>query len=98
MADRNGTIKRLQDSLKVINGWCCRTDSLDDPIANVERAVEDALELLKESEPVVRCKDCKWWKDYTCENDFVLRQIYDCGCYPDFHTDSEWFCAEGERR
>jgi hypothetical protein len=62
--------------------------------------LRDALELLllKDSEPVVRCKDCKWWKDYKCENDFVLRQIFDCGCYPDFHTDSEWFCAEGERR
>lgn len=47
---------------------------------------------------VVRCKDCKWWKDYKCENDYVLRQIFDCGCYPDFHTDAEWFCAEGERR
>lgn len=51
MPDRDGTIKRLQDSLKVINGWCCRTDSLDDPIMNVERAMEDALELLKEQEP-----------------------------------------------
>lgn len=46
MLDRDGTIKRLQDSLKVVNGWCCRTDSLNDPIMNVERAMEDALELL----------------------------------------------------
>lgn len=60
--------------------------------------MKEAEELLKNSESVVRCKDCKWWKDYKCENDYVLRQIFDCGCYPDFHTDSEWFCAEGERR
>ena len=72
--------------------------------------LRDALELLKQDgcencaiaiedrQMIVRYKDCKWWKDYKCENDFVLRQIYDCGCYPDFHTDSEWFCAEGERR
>ena len=53
MLDRNGTIKRLQDSLKVVNGWCCRTDSMDDPIMNVERAIEDALELLMGQEPRV---------------------------------------------
>ncbi len=70
----------------------------------------DALELLKQDgcencamavedrQMVVRCKDCRWWEDGRCENDYVHQQIYDDGCYPDFHTDSEWFCAEGERR
>lgn len=54
MPNLDGTIKRLQDSLKVMNRWC-RTDSLDDPIANIERAIEDALELLKAQQktPVV---------------------------------------------
>ena len=56
MADRNGTIKRLHDSLKVMNRWC-RTDSLDDPISNIERAIEDALELLKGQEPRVLTYD-----------------------------------------
>lgn len=60
--------------------------------------MEEATELLKDSEPVVRCKDCRWWKDGKCENEYVLEQIYDCGCYPDFHTNFDWFCAEGERR
>lgn len=60
--------------------------------------MKEAEELLKDSEPVVRCKDCRWWRDWKCENDYVHQQIYDDGCYPDFHTDSEWFCAEGERR
>lgn len=70
----------------------------------------DALELLKQDgcencaiaiedrQMVIRCKDCRWWEDGKCENDYVHQQIYDDGCYPDFHTYSEWFCAEGERR
>lgn len=68
---------------------------------DVRLSKEDAekiLALLKEQEMVVRCKDCKHWNAGTCLNDNVFRQIEVCGCYPDFVTDSNWFCAEGERR
>lgn len=92
MLDRNGTIKRLQDSLKVVNGWCCRTDSLDDPIMNVERAMEDALELLKEQEPVVRCKDCKHQNWVNAETGCIVCKIGRGTNAPD------WYCADGERR
>ena len=51
-----------------------------------------------EMKPLVLCKDCKWWKDGLCESDDVARKINDCGCYPDFRTDSDWFCYDGERR
>lgn len=82
----------------------CTSDEL------LKEVMETALELLKQDgcencamavedrQMVVRCKDCRWWEDGRCENDYVHQQIYDDGCYPDFHTDSEWFCAEGERR
>ena len=59
---------------------------------------QDALELLKEQKTIVRCKDCKFWDAGLCLNDNVSWQIQDCGCYPNFITDSNWFCAEGERR
>lgn len=58
----------------------------------------DALELLKTMGLVIRCKDCRWWQDGRCANDYVHQQMNDDEYYPDFHTDSEWFCAEGERR
>ena len=45
---------------------------------------------------LVRCKDCKWYKRGECENDYVLSQIHDCGCYPNFETYPDWFCAYGE--
>lgn len=48
-------------------------------------------------EEVVRCKDCKWWENGLCESDDVARKINDCGCYPDFRTNSDWYCADGER-
>jgi len=47
---------------------------------------------------LIRCRDCKWWESGLCENDYVAQKIKDCGCYPDFRTDSDWFCADGERR
>jgi len=76
MPNLDGTIKRLQDSLKVMNRWC-RTDSLDDPIANIERAIEDALELLKAQQKTSvvfkqfdgsiesECGNCGLWLDKT---------------------------------
>ena len=60
--------------------------------------LRDALELLKDSEPVIRCKDCRWWEDGVCGNDYTLCQIIDCGCSPEFCTDPDWYCAEGEKR
>ena len=47
---------------------------------------------------LVRCKDCKYYHAYECENDYVLRRIRDCGCNPPFDVDPDWFCADGERR
>lgn len=60
--------------------------------------IHNALELLKEQKPVVLCRDCEYWNAGTCLNDNVSRQIEHCGCYPDFATDSNWYCAEGKRR
>lgn len=97
MPDRDGTIKRLQDSLEVVNRWCCRTDSLDDPIMNVERAMEDALELLKTMEVVVRCKDCIYCISY---NDRWNLPIVPDGLwcrYCEKQVKKEWYCPEGQR-
>lgn len=36
---------------------------------------------------LIRCKDCKWYKDYCCTNvDFT------------WYREPNWFCADGERR
>ena len=50
--------------------------------------------------PVVRCKDCEWFdcKNYVCNNDILAGRIADCGCYPNFNVEPDWFCADGERR
>ena len=47
---------------------------------------------------LVRCKDCKHFKDNRCLNDNVHYSIDDCGCQPAFYVTDDWFCAEGERR
>lgn len=76
-------------------------DELDiarDDYRGIIEYIDDVLAILRELRPVVLCGDCKYWNAGTCLNDNVSRQIEDCGCYPDFVTDSSWFCAEGERR
>ena len=53
----------------------------------------DALELLKEQETMVRCKDCKYWKNkYT---KYIVHPWLPC---MEINTSENWFCAYGERR
>lgn len=39
---------------------------------------------------VVRCKDCKWWKDEICTNVN--------GAYKNLIFNPDWHCASGERK
>lgn len=64
----------------------------------MEQLLADALALLNEQKIITRCKNCIWWEKGFCKSDDVSRKIYDCGCYPDFRTDPDWFCADAERR
>lgn len=55
------------------------------------KLLRDALALLKEQPQIVLCKDCKYFDE----------TIYACLCggkMYGFHTNPEWFCANGERR
>lgn len=68
--------------------------------------MEDALELLKEQEPVVRCKDCKHrpTKPNECISGFDLAfadEVCPCHCddpYYSWYPPDDWYCANGERR
>lgn len=93
MTDRENVIRELE----TLGAW--HTHHYAPFHYEAAETIHDAIALLREQEPViVRCKDCKYWNAGTCLNDKVSRQIEDCGCYPDFVTDSNWFCAEGERK
>ena len=77
------------------------------------RIVRDALALLKEQDncencaiaiedrqPVVRCKDCK---HCVIAEDHVWRSLrgetlYKCEHIPLIDVESNWFCADGERK
>ena len=76
-------------------------------IQNIQRAVPEAIngminvsveaaneivELLKEQETMVRCKDCKYWKNkYT---KYIVHPWLPC---MEINTKGNWFCADGER-
>lgn len=53
-----------------------------------KRLMRDALELMKEQETVVRCKDCKF---YDSETGICAKGIT-------HGYAAEWFCADGEGR
>lgn len=43
--------------------------------------------------PVVRCEDCKHYKDGFCYNPNTYDDDKTCG-----NTTKDWFCADGERK
>lgn len=60
---------------------------LDEIMPNCANLVRDALELLKEREAVVRCKDCK--NNNQCSIQFK---------FADADNPGNWFCAYGKRK
>ncbi len=59
--------------------------------------MEDAFELLKEQQQIVRCKDCKyctisagkkWRQDFG-------KSIYECDHKGLCYVEPDWFCADG---
>ena len=65
------------------------------PLIDVEHAPTiDALALLEEQEPIVRCKDCQHSCDYT---DIFPDRAYRCTKNGGYH-DGSWFCADGKRQ
>ena len=69
---------------------------LDEIMPNCANLVRDALDLLKEQEAIVQCKDCKHGRrmktedgiEVYCENNRIER----------IFCEQDWFCADGRRR
>jgi transcription elongation factor Elf1 len=81
MPDREKVIKALTDALSAKENY---------PWAKAEMSfefIEMLLELLKEQEAVVRCKDCR--QNGQCSIQFKFADADDPG---------NWFCAYGKRK
>lgn len=65
---------------------------LDEIMPNCALLVRDALELLKEQDAVVRCKDCIHMKDDGSISPLIWCSIHEFGRMNDY------FCADGERK
>ena len=56
---------------------------------------DDALELLKKQQQIVRCEDCKHGRIY--ENCVKCENAGNPGMFATYHR-FNWFCADGERK
>lgn len=95
MIDRNKVMQALKCCSDLSGKSCAKCTYVTDDFclgngSPIGQLAHDALELMKEQEAIVRCKDC------------LRRGTYDCPVYiggdgmcsePD-----DWFCADGERR
>lgn len=71
-------IEKTLDDLKLLNALCHGT------------VLDDAIALLKDRPEIVRCKDCKAWKQYDDMN------LGECELYPEYNKMGDWFCNFGE--
>lgn len=53
---------------------------------------EQMVAPLRDVECVVRCKDCKAWKQYDDLN------LGGCELFPEYNKMGDWFCNFGERK
>ena len=99
MPDREKVIKGLEicsdcgfcESIKKFDLRCPYRNN-DGKGCDRSQLLMDALSLLKEQEAVVRCKDCKAWKQYDDMN------LGECELYPEYNKMGDWFCNFGERK
>jgi len=52
-----------------------------------------AIKYLKDQPEIVRCKDCKYWK-----NGYMNYDVHPWLPCMEIETNSGWFCGSGERR
>lgn len=83
MIDREKVINQLDVDIQ-------RAERTGEMLVCVGRkTARDALALLKEQEPVVRCRECKW---HEMRGEMLL-----CKAQDKPHT-YDWYCADVERR
>lgn len=86
MADRERYIEVLSNTVKAVKEF-----NEDTPIKISLECVEDIIELLKEQQQVVRCKDCIWFHKPVSEKKL-------CKCnYHGFVTNEDKYCWWGEK-
>ena len=109
MADIENVIKGLECCLNRNDCKNCPYKEEYDPYLDcIDMTRKDAIELLKEQEAVVRCKDCKHRptqtkppKTYGFSIEFPEESKCPCQCDDGFYSwypNDDWFCANGERK
>lgn len=86
--DRKTTISNLETNIRWIEDIECHQFP---GWGNVTMAMRDAVELLKEQQETVRCKDCD---NRECDG---RAGTVVCGITGDSHS-RLWFCADGEKK
>lgn len=94
MMDREKVIGNIM----ILRTWCAVNPEygMGLSVEDCKTAVvwlDDALALLKEQKPVVRCRDCKYWQD---NNGGYPHE--DCRWGHDETPDPDDYCSFGERR
>lgn len=69
---------------------------LESTIQPINEAFDKAISALQEQLEIVRCKDCKYWREHKYAKE-TKRYIPFCG-FNAIYTKSDDFCSRAERR
>lgn len=79
---------RLIDAERIVYSWIIDKDGEEHDGITLQSIIDKMPTV--DAEPVVRCKDCKYW-----EYDVIFS---DGWCRGKHQGNPSWFCADGERR
>lgn len=79
---------RLIDAERIVYSWIIDKDGEEHDGITLQSIIDKMPTV--DAEPVVRCKDCKYW-----EYDVIFP---DGWCRGKHQGNPSWFCADGERR
>lgn len=98
----NGLISR-EAAIKLILSGKVGYDSLVECPEECNSMLEwaaDEVAKMPSAQPVVRCKDCKWYEIYQLKKDGTDDRRYKPSYCVNlaFHAQPDWYCADGERK
>ena len=84
--------KKLDNAIKYLTKDYEESDTTSAFMLCTRWALVDALELLKEYQQIVRCKDCIHYRYY----DLDSYPVSECKIDHEENPEENWFCADGE--
>lgn len=81
---------------KADEAWNRRAQLANEPLTNTGGSFNNAPTI--DTMPVVRCKECKHWYEYSCNEEYGSCHFWQANDNENTETESDGFCSYGQRK